>query len=49
LMDRWVVASRGVSELAMQAGKNLDSVMALFAAAARFTERNPDSSPLILC
>jgi superfamily I DNA/RNA helicase/RecB family exonuclease len=46
LMDRWVVASRGVSELAMQAGKNLDSVMALFAAAARFTERNPDSSPL---
>ena len=46
LMDRWVVASRGVSELAMQAGKNLDSVMALFAAAARFTERNPDSRPL---
>ena len=46
LMDRWVVASRGVSELSMQAGKNLDSVMALFAAAARFTERNPDSSPL---
>lgn len=46
LMDRWVVASRGVSELAMQAGKNLDSVMALFAAAARFTERNPASSPL---
>jgi superfamily I DNA/RNA helicase/RecB family exonuclease len=46
LMDRWVVASRGVSELAMQAGKNLDSVMALFAGAARFTERNPDSSPL---
>jgi superfamily I DNA/RNA helicase/RecB family exonuclease len=46
LMDRWVVASRGVSELAMQAGKNLDSVMALFAAAARFTERNPESRPL---
>jgi len=46
LMDRWVVASRGVSELAMQAGKNLDSVMALFAAATRFTERNPESRPL---
>ena len=46
LMDRWVTASRGVSELAMQAGKNLDSVLALFAAAARFTERNPDSLPL---
>jgi superfamily I DNA/RNA helicase/RecB family exonuclease len=46
LMDRWVSASRGVSELAMQAGKNLDSVMALFAAAARFTERNPESSPV---
>jgi superfamily I DNA/RNA helicase/RecB family exonuclease len=46
LMDRWVVASRGVSELAMQAGKNLDSVLALFAAAARFTERNPESRPI---
>lgn len=46
LMDRWVIASRGVSELSMQAGKNLDSVMALFAAAARFTERNPESRPI---
>ena len=46
LLDRWVVASRGVSELAMQAGKNLDSVLALFAAAARFTERNPESRPI---
>ena len=46
LMDRWVIASRGVSELAMQAGKNLDSVMALFAAATRFTERNPESKPV---
>ena len=46
LMDGWVIASRGVSELALQAGKNLDSVMALFAAAARFTERNPESRPL---
>jgi superfamily I DNA/RNA helicase/RecB family exonuclease len=46
LMERWVIASRGVSELAMQAGKNLDSLMALFAAAARFTERNPESVPL---
>jgi superfamily I DNA/RNA helicase/RecB family exonuclease len=46
LMNRWVIASRGVSELAMQAGKNLDSVMALFAAAARFTERNPESKPI---
>ena len=46
LMERWVIASRGVSELAMQAGKNLDSLMALFAAATRFTERNPESAPL---
>ena len=46
LMDRWVVASRGVSELSMQAGKNLDSVMTLFAAAARFTDRNPQSRPI---
>jgi superfamily I DNA/RNA helicase/RecB family exonuclease len=46
LLDRWVVNSRGVSELAVQAGKNLDSMLALFAAAARFTERNPSSAPL---
>jgi superfamily I DNA/RNA helicase len=46
LLDRWVVASRGVSELSMQAGRNLDSLMTLFAAAARFTERNPTKKPI---
>ena len=41
VIDHWVELSRGVSEVAIQAGKNLDSVMSLFAAAARFSERNP--------
>ena len=43
VIDRWAELSRGVSEIAIQAGKNLDSVMSLFAAAARFSERNPDA------
>ncbi len=46
LLDRWVTASRGVSELSLQAGRNLDSVMTLFAAAARFTERNVGGQPI---
>jgi superfamily I DNA/RNA helicase len=41
VLNRWVVLSRGVSEVAIQAGKNLDSILSLFAAAARFAERNP--------
>jgi RecB family exonuclease len=44
VLNRWVVLSRGVSEVAIQAGKNLDSILSLFAAAARFAERNPTSS-----
>jgi superfamily I DNA/RNA helicase/RecB family exonuclease len=41
VLNRWVVLSRGVSEIAIQAGRNLDSILSLFAAAARFAERNP--------
>ena len=43
VLNRWVVLSRGVSEIAIQAGRNLDSILSLFAAAARFSERNPTS------
>ena len=43
VLNRWVVLSRGVSEIANQAGRNLDSILSLFAAAARFSERNPTS------
>jgi RecB family exonuclease len=46
VLNRWVVLSRGVSEVAIQAGKNLDSILSLFAAAARFAERNPTTSAI---
>jgi superfamily I DNA/RNA helicase len=46
VLNRWVVLSRGVSEVAIQAGKNLDSILSLFAAAARFAERNPTASAI---
>lgn len=41
--ERWIEQARGVSEIANAANRNLDSILALFAAAARFTERNPDA------
>ncbi len=37
----WPQLSRGIEEVALQANRNLDSVVALFSAAARFVERNP--------
>lgn len=45
-LKRWAVLSRGVSEIAIQAGRNLDSMLSLFAAAARFSERNPEAQAL---
>ena len=39
----WPELARGVEEVALQASRNLDSVVALFAAAARFVERNPSA------
>ena len=39
--ENWLELSRGISEVALQAGRNLDSVVALFAAANRFAERHP--------
>jgi RecB family exonuclease len=43
VLNRWETLSRGVSEIAIQAGKNLDSILSLFAAAARFAERYPSA------
>jgi RecB family exonuclease len=39
--ENWLELSRGISEVALQASRNLDSVVALFAAANRFAERHP--------
>ena len=46
LPSNWLALSRGNSEVAGAANQNLDSVLELFAAAQRFTERNPASSAL---
>jgi superfamily I DNA/RNA helicase/RecB family exonuclease len=43
VLKRWESLSRGVSEIAIQAGRNLDSILSLFAAAARFAERYPSA------
>ncbi|MDE2591496.1 MAG: ATP-dependent helicase [Actinomycetales bacterium] len=44
--NRWVAQSRGLGEVAVQANRNLDALVALFAAANRFVERNPQAEPL---
>lgn len=38
---RWPKRSLGVEEVSLQVSRNLDSVVALFSAAARYVERNP--------
>ena len=47
LAKAWQELSRGVGEVALQANRNLDSVVALFAAANRYAERNPGGDPRI--
>jgi superfamily I DNA/RNA helicase/RecB family exonuclease len=41
LAGEWEHNARGVGEVAVQANRNLDAVVALFAAANRYVERNP--------
>lgn len=41
LAAKWQELSRGIGEVAVQANRNLDAVVALFAAANRYVERNP--------
>lgn len=43
----WQTLSRGVGEVAVQANRNLDAVVALFAAANRYAERNPGADPRV--
>ena len=40
----WPNASLGAEEIALQVGRNLDSIVALFAAASRYVERNPNGN-----
>ena len=44
LATRWSELSRGIGEVAVQANRNLDAAVALFAAANRFVERNPGAT-----
>ncbi len=46
LAARWERQSRGASSVAAAAGRQLDAVVALFEAAARFADRLPGASPL---
>jgi superfamily I DNA/RNA helicase/RecB family exonuclease len=46
ILKRWTELSRGVSEVSLQAGRNLDSILRLFAAAVRYAERNPQSKAM---
>lgn len=46
LPAKWLELSRGNSEVALAANRDLNSVLELFAAAQRFTERNPAASAL---
>lgn len=39
----WLVISNGIGEVAMQANRNLDAIVGLFAAANRFAERHPQA------
>jgi superfamily I DNA/RNA helicase/RecB family exonuclease len=41
LEQQWSELSRGIGEVATQANRNLDAIVALFGAANRFVERNP--------
>jgi len=44
LSKTWSVLSRGIGEVAVQANRNLDAIVELFAAANRYAERNPGGS-----
>ncbi len=46
IKTNWPQDALGVDEVALQTGRNLDAVVALFAAAARYVERNPRGSAI---
>ena len=43
----WQILSKGVGEVALQANRDLDAIVALFASANRFAERNPNGDPRV--
>lgn len=45
MVDRWQILADGIGEVALQAGRNLDSLVALFAAANQYAERHPQAGP----
>ena len=45
MVARWQELADGIGEVALQAGRNLDSLVALFAAANQFAERHPQAGP----
>ena len=47
LADAWFAQALGTGILAAEANSNLDGVLALFTAATRFVERQPDSGPSV--
>ena len=47
LAKTWQILSSGVGEVALQANRDLDAIVALFAAANRFVERNPNGDPRV--
>ena len=47
LADAWRAQALGTGILAAEANTNLDGVLALFTAATRFVERQPDSGPSV--
>ena len=45
MLSHWQELAGGIGEVALQAGRNLDSLVALFAAANQHAERHPDAGP----
>jgi superfamily I DNA/RNA helicase/RecB family exonuclease len=43
----WQILASGVGEVALQANRDLDAIVALFASANRFVERNPNGEPRV--
>ena len=45
MASAWQLLADGIGEVALQAGRNLDSLVALFAAANQYAERHPEAGP----
>jgi superfamily I DNA/RNA helicase/RecB family exonuclease len=45
MASSWQILADGIGEVALQAGRNIDSLAALFAAANQYAERHPEAGP----